>query len=148
MVFCRFAVADQAVGRVGEQEARKKRKDGYLALASLTLMRGRARSSRRRWLCSVRRRSLSSDMDCLWGRAFIVCERRGENDEDDEEEVGRRRTSPNATSPSTMGILSSEFELPPVSSPPPCPTTATGTSTPPGSPSSTSSPVSSSSAHH
>src|SRR5882762_4787453 len=36
-----------------------------LALASLTLMRGRLRSSRRRWLCSSSRRSLSSDMDCF-----------------------------------------------------------------------------------
>lgn len=60
----------------------------YLALASLTLMRGRARSSRRRWLCSVRRRSLSSDMDCLCGRAFIVCVHRKEaNDEEEEEEL-------------------------------------------------------------
>src|SRR6266702_2306618 len=36
-----------------------------LALASLTRMRGRPRSSRSRWLCSRRRRSLSSDMDCF-----------------------------------------------------------------------------------
>ncbi len=35
----------------------------YLALASLTLTRGRARSSRRRWLCSIRRLSFSSDID-------------------------------------------------------------------------------------
>lgn len=34
-----------------------------LALASLTRMRGRPRSSRNRWLCSIRRRSFSSDMD-------------------------------------------------------------------------------------
>lgn len=42
-----------------------------LALASLTRMRGRARSSRRRWLCSSSRRSLSSDMDCF-GREDIL----------------------------------------------------------------------------
>ena len=34
-----------------------------LALASLTRMRGRPRSSRNRWLCSIKRRSFSSDMD-------------------------------------------------------------------------------------
>lgn len=44
----------------------------HLALASLTLIRGLARSSLSRWLCSVRRRSLSSDMDCLWGREFMA----------------------------------------------------------------------------
>lgn len=44
----------------------------HLWLASLTLRRGRARSSRNRWLCSVRRRNLSSDMDCLCGREFIL----------------------------------------------------------------------------
>ena len=43
----------------------------HLALASLTRIRGRARSSRSRWLCSVRRRSLSSDIDCLCGRPFM-----------------------------------------------------------------------------
>jgi len=42
-----------------------------LALASLTLIRGLAKSSLSRWLCSVRRRSFSSDMDCLCGRPFI-----------------------------------------------------------------------------
>jgi len=35
-----------------------------LALASLTLIRGRARSSLRRWLCSIRRLNFSSDIDC------------------------------------------------------------------------------------
>ena len=35
----------------------------YLALASLTFTRGRARSSLRRWLCSIKRLSLSSDID-------------------------------------------------------------------------------------
>lgn len=64
MVLCRFAVTNQAV-RVCKSLEEVERKGRYLALASLTLMRGRARSSRRRWLCSVRRRSLSSDMDCL-----------------------------------------------------------------------------------
>jgi len=44
-----------------------------LALASLTLILGRVRSSLNRWLCSVRRRSFSSDMDCLCGRAFMMC---------------------------------------------------------------------------
>lgn len=34
-------------------------------LASLTLILGLFRSSLSLWLCSVRRRSLSSDMDCL-----------------------------------------------------------------------------------
>jgi hypothetical protein len=43
-----------------------------LALASLTLTRGLAKSSRSRWLCSVRRRSFSSDIDCLCGRVFMV----------------------------------------------------------------------------
>lgn len=42
-----------------------------LALASLTRIRGRARSSLSRWLCSVRRRSLSSDIDCLCGRFMM-----------------------------------------------------------------------------
>ena len=36
----------------------------YLALASLTLIRGRARSSLRRWLCSISRLNFSSDIDC------------------------------------------------------------------------------------
>ena len=50
-------------------------RETHLALASLTLIRGRARSSLSRWLCSVRRRSLSSDMDCLCGREFMVQDR-------------------------------------------------------------------------
>jgi hypothetical protein len=37
----------------------------HLEDASLTRMRERPRSSRRRWLCSSRRRSLSSDIDCF-----------------------------------------------------------------------------------
>lgn len=49
----------------------RRRAIHHLVLASLTRMRGRARSSRSLWLCSVRRRSLSSDMDCLCGREFI-----------------------------------------------------------------------------
>lgn len=36
-----------------------------LCAASETRTRGRARSSRRRWMCSVTRRSLSSDIDCF-----------------------------------------------------------------------------------
>lgn len=48
-----------------------------LALASLTLILGRARSSLSLWLCSVRRRSLSSDIDCLCGREFIMEAGRG-----------------------------------------------------------------------
>jgi len=35
-----------------------------LALASLTLIRGRARSSLRRWLCSIKRLNFNSDIDC------------------------------------------------------------------------------------
>lgn len=41
-----------------------KKKTIYLELASLTLIRGRARSSLRRWLCSIRRLNFSSDIDC------------------------------------------------------------------------------------
>jgi hypothetical protein len=41
-----------------------RRRAIYLALASLTLIRGRARSSLRRWLCSIRRLNFSSDIDC------------------------------------------------------------------------------------
>ena len=44
----------------------------YLALASLTFIRGLARSSLSRWLCSRRRRSFSSDIDCLCGRFIVV----------------------------------------------------------------------------
>jgi len=52
-----------------------------LALASLTRTLGRARSSLRRWLCSVRRRSFSSDIDCLCGREFIVDDEDGGEDD-------------------------------------------------------------------
>lgn len=41
-------------------------------LASLTLILGLFRSSLSLWLCSVNRRSLSSDMDCLCGREDMV----------------------------------------------------------------------------
>ena len=41
-----------------------RRRANYLALASLTLIRGRPRSSLRRWLCSIRRLNFSSDIDC------------------------------------------------------------------------------------
>jgi len=44
----------------------------HLALASLTFILGLARSSLNRWLCSRRRRSLSSDIDCLCGRFIVV----------------------------------------------------------------------------
>jgi hypothetical protein len=45
----------------------------HLLLASATFILGRFKSSFSRWLCSVSRRSFSSDMDCLCGRAaFIV----------------------------------------------------------------------------
>jgi len=43
-----------------------------LPLASLTRFRGLARSSRRRSMCSHKRRYLSSDMDCLWGRELMM----------------------------------------------------------------------------
>ena len=82
-VFCRFAVPDETGTRGGEDgehggwapsgpTAAGAERETHLALASLTLIRGRARSSLSRWLCSVRRRSLSSDMDCLCGREFMV----------------------------------------------------------------------------
>ena len=44
----------------------------HLALASLTFILGLARSSLNRWLCSRRRRSFSSDIDCLCGRFIVV----------------------------------------------------------------------------
>ena len=47
-----------------QQSHQGTRKAIYLALASLTLIRGRARSSLRRWLCSIRRLNFSSDIDC------------------------------------------------------------------------------------
>ena len=66
VVFCCFAVPDEArVANIHEQSAPVEAGLTYLALASLTLIRGLAKSSRRRALCSVRRLSLSSDMDCL-----------------------------------------------------------------------------------
>lgn len=45
--------------------------DTNLALASLTLTRGRARSSRSRWLCSSNLLSLSSVIDCFGPRELI-----------------------------------------------------------------------------
>ena len=87
-IFCRFAIPDETgykrTGELGSllgalsraarclRGGRRYGKRAHLALASLTLIRGRARSSLKRWLCSVRRRSLSSDIDCLWGREFMV----------------------------------------------------------------------------
>lgn len=44
----------------------------HLALASLTRILGRAKSSLNRWLCSVNLLSFSSDIDCLCGREFMV----------------------------------------------------------------------------
>lgn len=49
----------------------------HLALASLTRILGRARSSLSLWLCSVNRLSFNSDIDCLCGREFIVGSARG-----------------------------------------------------------------------
>lgn len=46
-------------------------------LASLTLILGLLRSSFSRWLCSTKRRNLSSDIDCFWGREFILGKRAG-----------------------------------------------------------------------
>lgn len=44
----------------------------HLALASLTRTLGLAKSSRRRWLCSVNLRSFSSDIDCYHDRKFLM----------------------------------------------------------------------------
>lgn len=44
----------------------------HLTLASLTRIRGRARSSRKRWLCSFSLRSLSSDDETLGWRLLMV----------------------------------------------------------------------------
>jgi hypothetical protein len=49
----------------------------HLEDASLTRMRERPRSSRRRWLCSSRRRSLSSDIDCFARELMAGCGWRG-----------------------------------------------------------------------
>lgn len=78
-VFRRFAVANQTGSRSVAFVMRTRRLSSHyemthLALASLTRIRGLARSSRSRWLCSVRRRSLSSDIDCLCGRPFMFDE--------------------------------------------------------------------------
>jgi hypothetical protein len=69
-----LAVADEAGDDSVSAAAACARPGGgaHLLAASLARMRGRVRSSRRRWLCSVSRRSLSSDMLCLCGRALIV----------------------------------------------------------------------------
>lgn len=69
MVLGSLAVANEAGGVEVIQYVPKLGKScllrTYLVLASLTLTRGRARSSRRRWLCSIRRLSFNSDIDCL-----------------------------------------------------------------------------------
>mgnify|MGYP000397941200 CR=1 FL=1 len=54
------------------EEERREKLYTHEALASDTLIRGLSRSSFRRILCSVSRLSLSSDMLCLCGRAFIL----------------------------------------------------------------------------
>jgi hypothetical protein len=68
----------KGLGRMIEKGA-----DTHLLLASETRMRGRPKSSLRRWLCSVSLRSLSSDMDCF-AREDIV-------EEGGARGVGRRR---------------------------------------------------------
>ena len=52
----------------------------HLLLASLTLIRGRAKSSLSRWLCSESLRSLSSDMDCLGTRPLMLATEAGETE--------------------------------------------------------------------
>jgi len=64
MILRCFAVANQA-GRSYEFSPAHWESDcTCLALASLTRTLGLAKSSRKRWLCSVKRRSFSSDIDC------------------------------------------------------------------------------------
>lgn len=65
-------------------EERRGQRGTNLSDASLTLTLGLCRSSLRRELCSVSRRSLSSLTDCLWFLDDIKS--RGED-------VGRRRGS-------------------------------------------------------
>jgi len=74
VVLGRLAISYQTVIKVEPTIHlwQRKRWSTHLALASLTLTLGLAKSSRNRWLCSVKRRSLSSDMDCLCGREFMV----------------------------------------------------------------------------
>ena len=74
VIFGGFAVSNKTVGIDVSCAGRGVIICAYLALASLTLTRGRARSSLRRWLCSIRRLSLSSDID--WRppvRELMVC---------------------------------------------------------------------------
>ena len=74
MVCCCLAVSNET-GRRETRSAPLSKGRGNrtdLALASLTFILGLARSSLSRWLCSRRRRSLSSDIDCLCGRFIVV----------------------------------------------------------------------------
>lgn len=87
VVLCALAVVDQPITSKhaklsvsSSSKGRGSRGETYDCEASETRIRGRSRSSFRRWLCSVKRRSLSSDMDCLCGLTFIVANR---------EDVGR-----------------------------------------------------------
>jgi len=63
VIFGGFAVSNKTVEQMNHARYEGDNVCAYLALASLTLTRGRARSSLRRWLCSIRRLSLSSDID-------------------------------------------------------------------------------------
>jgi hypothetical protein len=69
VVFRRFAVADETVidhaSQILSTERGRNAATTHLELASLTRMRGRAKSSRSRWLCSSTLLSFSSDMACL-----------------------------------------------------------------------------------
>ena len=74
MIWCGLAIVDQAekTRRVSNHKRRRRRGSPHLLLASLTLIRGLARSSLSRWLCSESLRSLSSDMDCFATRPLMV----------------------------------------------------------------------------
>lgn len=63
VIFGGFAVSNKTAEQMNHARYEGDNVYAYLALASLTLTRGRARSSLRRWLCSIRRLSLSSDID-------------------------------------------------------------------------------------
>ena len=72
MIWCGLAVVDQAGKTLNDDLSGARKTAAHLLLASLTLMRGRARSSLSRWLCSESLRSLSSDVDCFEGRLLMV----------------------------------------------------------------------------
>ena len=63
---------EQRRGCVSAVPIATERRRTHLALASLTRILGRARSSLSLWLCSVNLLSFSSDIDCLCGREFMV----------------------------------------------------------------------------